>query len=111
MWGSSTSQQAQACRQLEMELMEFWREKFPQKIYELNYEQLTADQEQQTRALLAHIGLAWEAACLEPEKNKRAVRTASFLQVRQQVYQGSSEHWKRYEPFLDELKQALADCV
>ena len=36
-----------------------------------------------------------------PEKNKRSVKTASQQQVRQKVYQGSSEAWRKYEPFLN----------
>ena len=91
-----------------VELMAFWREKFPEKIYELNYEALTENQEQQTRDLLAYIGLEWEDACLEFEKNKRVVRTTSNVQIRQKMYRGSSEQWKNYEPFLGELKEALA---
>ena len=90
--------------------MEYWREKFPQRIYELNYEQLTEAQELQTRELVAYLGIAWEETCLEPEKNKRAVQTASNQQIRQEVYQGSSTQWRRYEPLLDELKSALAGC-
>ena len=75
-----------------MNLMEYWREKFPQKIYELNYEKLTQDQEQRTRKLLAHLGLTCENACLAPEKNKRLVRSASNQQVSEPTYQGSSEN-------------------
>ena len=37
----------------------------------------------------------------------RAVATASNVQVRQKVYQGSSERWKRYEPYLN----GALDCL
>jgi hypothetical protein len=54
------------------------------------------------------LGLKWEDACLAPQNNKRSVRTASQQQVRQKVYKGSSQAWRKYEPFLggafDELE-------
>jgi hypothetical protein len=66
-----------------------------------DYDELTKDQENQSRALIDHLGLDWDAACLSPHKNTRSVRTASQQQVRQAVYTGSSETWRKYEPFLD----------
>ena len=45
--------------------MEFWRETFPGKIYDLQYETLTQEQEAETRKLLDFIGLDWEGQCLE----------------------------------------------
>ena len=83
------------------DLMEFWQSEYSGRIYNLNYEHLTADQENQTRKLIKQIGLNWEEVCLSPHENKRSVRTASSQQIRQKVYQGSSEAWRKYEPFLN----------
>lgn len=89
------------------DLMAFWRERFPGRIYDLDYEQLTENQEEETRKLVEYCGLPWEAACLEFEKNDRAVKTASFAQVRRKMYKGSSKAWKKFEKHLDPLKAAL----
>ena len=35
--------------------------------------------------------------CLSFHNNKRTVKTLSSLQVREKMYQGSSEAWKKYE--------------
>ena len=83
------------------DLMELWQSEYSDRIYNLNYEKLTTNQESETRKLIDHLGLDWEVACLSPHKNKRIVRTASQQQVRQKVYQGSSEAWRKYEPYLD----------
>jgi len=83
------------------DLMEFWGSELSNKIYTLNYEQLTVNQERETKRLIDHIGLDWHEACLSPQDNKRGVSTASSIQVRQKVYQGSSQKWKKYEPFLN----------
>ena len=73
----------------------------PRKIYHLDYEQLTIDQQSETKKLIQYLGIDWEDACLFPEKNKRYVKTASSAQVREKVYKGSSEEWKKFEKYLD----------
>ncbi len=89
------------------DLMAFWHEKFPGRIYDLNYERLTENQEEETRKLLEYCGLPWDDRCLEFEKTDRPVRTASAAQVRQKMYKGSSEAWRPYEPYLGPLMKAL----
>ena len=92
---------------LYLDLMEYWRELFPHRIYELEYEALTVNQEKETMRLIDHLELNWEPECLSPQDNKRAVATASSEQVRRKIYQGSSERWKRYQPFLDGALDSL----
>jgi hypothetical protein len=81
--------------------MEFWAKGLSKRIYNLDYELLTVNQESETRQLIEYLGLDWDENCLSPQNNTRSVATASSLQVRQKVYQGSSEQWKKYEPFLN----------
>jgi len=83
------------------ELMHFWYQSYSDRIYNLDYDKLTEDQELETRLLIEYLGFNWENACLNPEKNMRSVDTASQQQVRQKVYTGSSQAWRKYEPFLD----------
>ena len=72
-----------------------------QRIYNIDYDLLTIKQEDETRKILDYIGLNWEDACMSPEQNTRSVATASNIQVRKKVYKGSSEAWRKYEPYLD----------
>ena len=83
------------------DLMRFWHQAYPNKIYDLDYERLTANPGEETRKLISHLGLEWDDSCLSPEDNKRGVATASNVQVRQGIYRGSSDKWKRYRPYLD----------
>ena len=87
--------------QMYEDLMDFWNERYPDRIYRLDYDELTLDQEYETKRLISHLGLDWQEACLSPQKNKRAVKTASNQQVRQKVYKGSSQQWRKFEPYLD----------
>ena len=81
--------------------MEFWKNLFGDRIYDVDYELLTVNQEEETRKLIHYLDLNWEEECLSPHQNKRSVSTASSMQVRKKVYQGSSQQWKKYKPFLN----------
>ena len=89
-------------------LMGFWHQKFPDKIYDINYEKLTTHQESESKKLINYCGLDWDQNCLEFYKNTRVVKTASSLQVRQKMYQGSSEAWKEYASYLKPLINGLS---
>jgi len=77
-------------------LMAFWRGLFPDQVMELGYETLLSDQEGQTRALLAHCGLAWDSACLDFHTAGGAVATPSAQQVRRPINRDSVERWRDY---------------
>ena len=87
--------------ELYQDLMEYWHQVLPNRIYDLDYEVLTQNQEEETRKLIGYLDLVWDDACLSPQNNKRMVSTASATQVRKKVYQGSSELWKRYRAYLN----------
>ena len=72
-----------------------------ERMYHLNYEKLTVDQEFETKKLIEFLELNWEIGCLSPQKNKRIVRTASQQQVKGKIYKGSSEDWLKFKPYMD----------
>mgnify|MGYP006127003373 CR=1 FL=1 len=94
---------------LYQDLMQFWDVQCGDRIYNLKYEALTRNQEDETRKLIQYLGLNWEDECLAPQDNNRSVGTASSKQIRQKVYQGSSLKWKKFEPFLDGVFDQLED--
>lgn len=89
-------------------LMDYWRAVLPAEcLFEVEYEKLVSDRERVTRELVAFTGCGWDEACLEPERNQRPVSTASLWQARQPVYSSSVARWRRYEPWLGELRSLL----
>lgn len=81
-------------------LMAFWRAALPGRVLELGYEDLVADQEGRTRALLAHCGLDWNEACLDFHRNTAPVSTPSAAQVRRPMYTDSVARWKAHRDAL-----------
>jgi len=91
-----------------LRLMEHWRNVLPAGVmYEFNYEDMVADQEGETRKLLAACGLSWSDQCLQFNKSEKAVRTASVAQVRRSIYKDSVSGWKRYEKHFEPLIKIL----
>jgi hypothetical protein len=89
-------------------LMAHWRAVLPaDRFLDVDYEALVDDREAGTRRLIEFCGLEWDDACLSPERNRRAVTTASIWQARQPVYRNSLARWRNYEPWLGELRELL----
>ena len=84
------------------DLMSYWTEQFRGHIYSLDYERLIQNQEMVSKELISFLDLEWEKECLEFYKNKRSAHTASAAQVREKIYQGSSNAWRKYESLLPE---------
>jgi len=93
-------------------LMDHWRRVLPEGAFlDVQYEDIVADQEAQSRRIVEYCGLEWNDACLDFHRNKRPVKTASMAQVRQPIYRSSVERWRPYEKFLGPLFDALCDLA
>ncbi|WP_404366717.1 sulfotransferase [Sphingomonas sp. MMS24-J45] len=79
----------------------------PGRVHRVSYEALVDAPERELRALLEHVGLAFEPGCLAFFENERAVRTPSSEQVRQPIYRDGLDQWRHFEPWLEPLKAAL----
>lgn len=84
-----------------LRIMEHWRSVLPaNRFLDVQYEELVADQERVTRAMIEFCGMPWDDACLKPQDNIRSVKTPSVWQVRQPVYKTSTQRWRKYDSCL-----------
>jgi tetratricopeptide (TPR) repeat protein len=88
-------------------LMRHWNHVLTGRIFNIQYEELVADQEAWSRKLLEFLELPWDPACLSFHKSDRVVRTYSDAQVRKPMYSSSIGRWKNYEQFLEPLRRGL----
>jgi tetratricopeptide (TPR) repeat protein len=89
-------------------LMAHWRSVLPQGvILDVQYEDVVADLEGQTRRLAVFCGLEWDARCQEFHRTERQVRTASNLQVRQPLFDGSIRRGRGLDAYIAPLKAEL----
>jgi len=93
-----------------MRLTRFWLEKFPGRVFDLEYEMLVAEPEPTIRRLLDFCGLSFDPACLEFHRTERTVLSApSAAQVRQPLRRDTARA-DRYGDKLDSLRKRLKDA-
>ena len=93
------------------QLMTHWDDVLPGEVLRVQYEEVVDDLEVQVRRILEFCGLPFEDQCVNFHETKRAVRTASSEQVRQPIYKGSVQTWKRFGSHLDGLRDILAPVL
>jgi predicted Zn-dependent protease len=94
-----------------LELMAHWDEVLPGRVLRVQHEDVVEDLEGSVARILDYCGLPFEPACVEFHKTERSVRTPSSEQVRQPIFRDGLDQWKKFEPWLDPLREALGDAL
>ncbi len=89
-------------------LMSFWSSHLSNVIFHANYEKIVKNPKDQFSLIFDYLGLSFSENILEVQMNKRSVLTASDLQVREAIYDGSSNSWVKYEAYIQKFIQAFA---
>lgn len=87
-----------------LRIMAHWEKVLELHILTVNYEDLINHQEKVSRKIIDYCNLEWNPKCLEFNKSKRFVRTASYDQVCRPIYKSSIGRWKNYERYIKALK-------
>jgi Flp pilus assembly protein TadD len=91
-------------------VMSFWtlaRERLPLAVHVIRYESLLTDTEAELRSLTDFLGLPFSPKLLDHQNtafSRGHIRTPSYHQVTEGLYQRSDGRWRRY---LDQLAPAL----
>jgi tetratricopeptide (TPR) repeat protein len=94
-----------------LELMEHWDAALPGGVLRVLHEDLVDDLESNVRRILDFCELPFEPACLEFHRTERSIVTASSEQVRQPIFREGLDQWRRYEAWLEPLRDALGDAL
>jgi hypothetical protein len=82
--------------QLYKDMMVYWEGLYKQEIFELDYESLINNPEQETKKIFNYLGLEFNKSYLEIGNNTRSVTTASDLQIRNKINSNGVNSWKNY---------------
>ena len=85
------------------ELMNFWKKKLPNFIFDCKYENLINNSKVEIKKLLDFCDVSWNDNCLKFYNSKRAIKTVSVAQVRQPLYKSSISSNKNFEFYLSDL--------
>jgi Flp pilus assembly protein TadD len=94
----------------QIRLMRHWLNLFGPRIQVVSYPNLVGDLESSARDLAGFLGIGFEAAMLEPQLNRRVVKTASSIQVREAVHGNALGVWKNYREELRPVIDYLLDA-
>ncbi len=81
-------------------VMTEYKNRFRSKIYDLNYDSLVTNPNEEIKSLISWLHWQWEDTYLSPHLNKRSVSTASNVQVRSPINSKSIGGWKNYKEML-----------
>ena len=85
--------------------MKFWEKKFPDFIYNLNYEKLIESKSTEIRKILDFCELDWEDNCLNFSKKSNPIKTVSVTQATKPIYKTSLKAYEKYYDYLDIFKK------
>ena len=83
--------------------MNHWKKIFPDFIYDIKYEYLISNTNEQIKNLVKFCNLNWSNKCLKFYKNNRVIKTASDFQAREKIYKRSINSWKNYKLYLNDF--------
>jgi tetratricopeptide (TPR) repeat protein len=90
------------------DLVEHYRGELGFADFTLSYETLVANQERETRRVLAHLGLPFDEACLNFHENRRYAPTPSYAQVTQKMNDASVGRRAKYARHLQPFESQVA---
>jgi len=90
-------------------IMSFYKEKYKNHIYFLNYDKLVSNPEEQIKKLISWLEFSWDENFLKPYKNKQGFFTASNVQVRSPINNKSVGGWRKYANLLKESLQVFEE--
>lgn len=89
------------------DLIAFWREKFPQNFYVVNYQSLVNSPVEEAKKLVNFCQLSWHDSLVDIQNNSSPVATASAVQVRSPINNQSVGNWQKYDFCLENVKSRL----
>ena len=92
---------------LYLDIMNYWKSKFKQEIYDIDYENIIKNPEEEIKNLVSFCKLGWNENYLKFYENKKTVSTASLAQVRSPLYKSSIKKWEKFSEELNELKKLI----
>lgn len=89
------------------DIMNHWKEQFPDNIIQVSYESLVTEPEAEARRCLSFCDLPWEDSCLRYHEAHQTIRTASYMQASKPISTASIDRWKTYESHLHPVAEEL----
>ena len=89
-------------------LMNFWKTKFKESIFDVNYEHIVESPESELKKIFSFCNLTWDPKCLNFHQNKKTpISTVSVNQASKPIYKSSVNSNESFSKYLTEMFQIL----
>ena len=85
--------------------MKYWKDVFPNCIYDIKYESLVSNTYREIRNLVSYCELKWDESYLKSHKNNRKVLTSSAYQIRNEINNKYINNWMNYSNYINSKKE------
>jgi hypothetical protein len=92
---------------LYQDLIIYWKKKIPNFIYDVKYENIINNSENEIKNMIKFCDLKWDKQCLSFNENKTAIKTLSVNQVRKKIYSSSVNSFDNYKKYSSDLFKDL----
>jgi tetratricopeptide (TPR) repeat protein len=92
---------------LYLDIMNFWKDQFPNTIYNAQYETIIENPKNEIKKLIKFCNLDWEEHCLKFYNNKTPIKTLSTAQARKPIYKSSKNSFEKFAPYLSDLNKLI----
>jgi len=93
---------------LYLSLMNFWKTKFKNDIFDVNYDNLVESPEEELKKIFSFCNLTWDSNCLNFYKSKKTpISTVSVNQARKPIYKSSVNSNEEFSKYLTEMFHIL----
>ncbi len=93
---------------LYLSLMNFWKTKFNESVFDVNYEHLVQSPEDELKKIFSFCNLKWDPNCLNFYKSKKTpISTVSVNQASKPIYKSSVNSNEGFSKYLTEMFHIL----
>ena len=93
---------------LYLDLMNFWKTKFNENIFDVNYEYLVQSPEEELKKIFSFCNLIWDPDCLNFYQSKKTpISTVSVNQASKPIYKSSVNSNEGFSKYLTEMFHIL----
>ena len=83
-----------------LKIINYWNKKYNNFIYQIDYEKLIKDKNEETKKLFSYCEINWSEEIFDFYKTGKPIRTASLYQVKKPIYKSSLDNNKNFSDYL-----------
>ena len=94
-----------------IDTINFWKKIFKNDLYQVEYEKVVENPEEEIKKMVSFCGLDWDPECLNFYQKNSIINTASLFQARKPIYKSSKKSYQNYSQFFKDFFNLLESKI